>query len=83
MKDFIDLILKIALIVSIVLTNLLNDAVIKGIIILSLAFLTIILTVLEFKVAPEMKFQEKISNVIVVIAIAFASGFIIYRLINF
>ncbi|HHU32690.1 MAG: hypothetical protein ACOX1Y_11780 [Zhaonellaceae bacterium] len=83
MKNLIDLILKIAVVICFVLTNLINDVVIKGIIILSLAFLTTILTVFKFKIAPEMILQEKISDILVLIAIVFASVFIIYRLINF
>lgn len=83
MKNFIDLILKVALAIAIVLTNLVKDEVINSIVILSLAFLTVVLVVFKFKVEPELKLQDKILDIISLLVIVTASVYIIYRNIIF
>jgi heme/copper-type cytochrome/quinol oxidase subunit 4 len=82
MKYFLDLALKIALVITIVLTNLISDELIKSIVILSLTFLAILLVIFKFKTEEEIKLQEKISDIVTLLVIIAGSIFIIYRIVN-
>ena len=82
MKKTTDLILKIALCVSIVLIAFINDVLAKSIILLMLAGITIISFILNLKVNRNKKTQEKIPDLIAIAAILVASIYIIYKIVK-
>ncbi len=82
MKKTTDLILKVSLFVSVILTAFIDDVLIKSFILLLLAGITIISFIVNLKVNKNMKTREKVTDLIAIIVILGAAIYIIYKMAN-
>ncbi len=82
MKKTTDLILKVSLFVSVILTAFIDDVLIKSFILLMLAGITIISFIVNLKVNKNMKTREKVTDLIAIVVILGAAIYIIYKMAN-
>jgi hypothetical protein len=82
MKNLADLLIIIGLAAALIAVALLESPVIKGMVALLLALLTILLTIIKFKTSQEMNGKDKFLDLLSLLVVIGASAFIIYKMIS-